>query len=50
METLRHLKEKHAQELLVIDAPRTRAQEGGAREVDRGAFMAKSSIKDSIIA
>jgi len=43
-ETLKHLQERNAQEVFVLDAPKTRGQE------ERGAFMQRSNIKNNPIA
>lgn len=43
-ETLKHLQERNAQDVFVLDAPKTRGQE------ERGAFMQRSNIKNNPIA
>jgi len=43
-ETIKHLQERNAQEVFVIDAPKTKAQE------DKDAFMQRSNIKNNPIA
>ncbi len=39
--------ERNAQQIIVVDGPRTRAQE---ENDNRAKFMARSNIKDNIIA
>ena len=45
-ETVKHMQEKHAQQIIVVDGPRTRAQE---ENDSRAKFMARSNIKDNIL-